>query len=339
MRRGLTNRAYEQICREVGSAGGGSALFAVAVAAAVYPNAVYGTEQWDQFNPMLPRPIVDPATAGKISEAWVDHRQMTWEACVSRLYGRDPTKLLDPPEDHQPATRSKRVDPSMMETEVGKRLAGQVNRGLEASDTRTHRLNQVLKEYLLFERNGQLDLAEAAIVWAMASLAMHPRRSECESNLHAFSDIMYTSTDDAEHTQSESERQLVVVSATAVLQHLVPGVGQILNESQKRLAAIDKEHLVRMTAEMLHRLRYSYLEHAPTHLLPTLIGRCLIMCRGLDGLELGMNVQAELTESIQNVVRTVSDVIDAVMASIKCGELVVRDGAIVKPTGEDDDEV
>ena len=99
LRRGLTNRSYDQICREVGSAGPGSALFAVAVAAAVYPNAKYGSEEWDQFNAMLGKPVVDPSTAAKIAEAWLDHQQMSWSTCVSRLYGCEPTELIQTGED------------------------------------------------------------------------------------------------------------------------------------------------------------------------------------------------------------------------------------------------
>jgi hypothetical protein len=93
-RRGLTNRSYDQICREIGSDGGVSVFFAVAIAAAVYPTAKYGSEPWDQFNSMVPKPVVDPSTAGKIAEAWVDRRQMSWETCVRRLYGCDPSQLI-----------------------------------------------------------------------------------------------------------------------------------------------------------------------------------------------------------------------------------------------------
>jgi hypothetical protein len=99
LRRGITNRSYEQICREIGSAGAGSALFAVAIAAAVYPNAKYGADQWDQFNAMLRKPVVDPSTAAKTAEAWLDHHQMNWSTCVSRLYGCDPTEMIQTVED------------------------------------------------------------------------------------------------------------------------------------------------------------------------------------------------------------------------------------------------
>jgi len=78
LRRGLTNRSYHQICREVGSAGGGSALFAVAIAAAVYPDAKYGSAEWDYFNSLLAKkPVIDSQTAAKIAEAWVDRHEMS----------------------------------------------------------------------------------------------------------------------------------------------------------------------------------------------------------------------------------------------------------------------
>ena len=264
-RRGMTNRAFEQICREVGSAGAGSAMFAVAIAAAVYPDACYGSEDWDQFNSVLPKPIVNPTTAGKISEAWVDHHQMSWDACISKLYGRSPTALLEP----SAATTSDRyIDPSTMQSEVGQKIAGQINRGLETSQNQRHRLTQVLDEFVLYTRDFQLDLAEAAIVWAMAALASNKRRDECKSNLHAIADIMYVSTSDAEKTLSTSDRQQIVVAATAVQQHLVAGVGEVLKDAFRTLREYEKENILRTSAELLQQVRRAYLEHAPTHLLP-----------------------------------------------------------------------
>jgi hypothetical protein len=83
---------------------------------------------------MLPDPVVDPSTAAKISEAWLDNHEMSWGACVARLYGRDARELTESPNDKsstfQPLTPSKRVDSSQMKTEFGRRIAEQANRRL-----------------------------------------------------------------------------------------------------------------------------------------------------------------------------------------------------------------
>src|SRR5690606_32289339 len=154
----------------------------------------------------------------------------------------------------------------------GRQMAGQLNRRLETSETQVHRLTEVLNEYFFYTRNFQLDLAEAAIIWAIVALASHERRDECESNLHAICDIMYTSTEDAEKTLSDSNRQQIMVAATAVQRHLTPAVGEIFRASATKLNTFEQDNVLRMVAQMLHLVQTSYLDHAPAHLLPTLIG-------------------------------------------------------------------
>lgn len=310
-------------------------MYAVAVAAAVYPDAIYGSDQWDEFNSMLPAPVVDPSTAGKISEAWVHHHQMSWDACISRLYGCDPRELIESPDDRpsseQSATEVNRVHASTMKTDAGRQIADRVNRHRETSETQLHRLTQVLNEYPFYTRNFQLNLADAAIVWAMAALASHERRDECKSNLHAISDIMYASTEDAERTLSESERQQVVIAATAVHEHLTPEVGDVLRASVRILATFEKDNNLRMAAEILHQTRGTYLEHAPSHFLPHLIGHCFIMCGAIDAIDFGVGSHADLEESIENVVKSSSEASRAVLALVKTGALVVQDGIIMNP--------
>ena len=93
-----------------------------------------------------------------------------------------------------------------------------------------------------------------------------------------------------------------------------------------------------MAAEMLHQVRGTYLEHAPPHLLPNLIGHCFIMCGAIDGYELGVGSEADLAESIQNVGKSSSEISKAVLALIESGDLVVQDGTIVNPNPDSEDE-
>ena len=69
--------------------------------------------------------------------------------------------------------KSGRVDPSTMSTQVGRQMAERVNRSLDESEMRVHRLGQVLGGYETYADSLQLELAEAAIVWTCASLAAH----------------------------------------------------------------------------------------------------------------------------------------------------------------------
>lgn len=331
-RRGLTNRSYSQICREVGSAGAGAAQFAVAMAAAVYPDSKYGLAEWDQLNAAIPPPIVDSTTAGKIVEAWLDYHQLDWSSCISRLYGRDPTELLE--KSAGTSSPESRVSPSQMKTEAGKKIAGDVNRSLETSETQQHRLKQVLDEFLFYTRDFQLDLAEAAIIWQLAAIASHGRRNECKSNLYAICDLMYVSTRDAEQSLSESERQQIVVAATAVQQYLVPRVGEVLQAATQKLASFEKDGILRILAEMLHRVRGQFLEHAPPRLLSDLIGHVFITCGAIDAYEFGGCSQEEVARAMQHVANCCSELSNAVIAKVEAGKLLVQDGRIVDPKSE-----
>jgi len=77
---------------------------------------------------------------------------------------------------------NRKVDPSTMKTDAVRELAARVNRSIETSDTQLHRASRVLNEYVCYTHDFQLDLADAAIVWAFSALASHARRSECKSN-------------------------------------------------------------------------------------------------------------------------------------------------------------
>src|SRR5882724_5293806 len=136
LRRGLTNRSYQQICREVGSAGGGSAMFAVAIAEAVYPDARYGSEEWDGLRSFIDRkPVVDKRVAAQISEAWVDRAEMTWDRCISRLYGCDPRELLPNEKPLSPTSSQTATTNSGNATDVATQLKRDIeNRVASAND-------------------------------------------------------------------------------------------------------------------------------------------------------------------------------------------------------------
>jgi hypothetical protein len=235
--------------------------------------------------------------------------------------------------DDRSTHMNRRVNPSTMKTEVGRELAGRLNRNLETSDTQLHRLTQVLDEYIFYIRDLQLDLADAAIVYAFSGLASHGRRDECKSNLHALADLMYVATEDAINTLTESDRQQIAVAAAAVRHHVTAGVREVLRESVQQLLTYDEHHTLRIAAEMLHRVS-KYLDHAlPPH-LSNLIGHCFVMCDTIDGYELGIGSVADLVPAISNVTESCSRIATFVHDAVKSGSLAVKDGVIVNPNND-----
>lgn len=326
-------------------------FFAAAMAKAMYPNARFGTGRWDELCSKLPKSAVNPSLAKQIVKSWWKDYKETWQKCIYRLYDCEPAELeqalftapVSSPHDPPPSPAKAAVD-SAAEIELESKLseamrglAGRINRNLDTSDTQLHRLTQVLNEYFFYTRDFQLDLAEAAIIWAIASLASHERRAECESNLHALSDIMYVSTDDAGNTLNESEKTQIVVAATAVWEYLTAAVGDILRESAQKIGT--REEVLQTTAESLHQIRVAFLEHSPPDLLRDLIAHCFIMCKASNVYELGMaGSETDVAEAIKNVFDSSSQVIRSVVDSVESGDLVVQDGVIVKPHRDADVE-
>ena len=104
----------------------------------------------------------------------------------------------------------------MSKAEVERQLAARAKQHFEESQAQTHRFMQVLCEYEVYTRTFQLDLAEAAILWAVASLVGNDRRGECKANFVAFIDMMYCATEDAEKTYSKSKRDEMFDAAQTV---------------------------------------------------------------------------------------------------------------------------
>lgn len=344
LRRGLTNRAYKQICREVGSTGPASEMYAVAAAAAVYPNGKYGSAEIDRFSSSLPAPVVDPSSAYNIIDSWLDHHQISWHACLSSLYGCDVRELIlyadgSSSEEHRAtcghaelASGGVKSMPEM--SEQFRQLAEQANRQAASSEVQLNRLIEVLKEYSLYVPDLQLDLAEAAIVWGMASLAFHENRDECNAMVHAIADVMYVSTEVAANTLSESSRRQITVAAVAVQKDLIPRISEISQVSAKELAALEKEDVLRIAAEALHQVRVTYLEHVPKELLPELIAKLIVMCGNVDACCEGVGLRSDVEKAASDVAQVSFGMQNAIVDSIRRGDLTVQDGRIVKSTGK-----
>lgn len=341
LRRGMTHRAFDQIVREVGADAPSSAFFAVAVAAAAYPNAVYGSADWDKHNDKLPAPVVDPRTALNISEVWIGQQKMCWEECILHLYGCDPNQLVallkDAQSEKSLAEAAVSSDVAAINEEVRRSMA-EANRRSEANAASIYRLNEVLNEYFLYTRGSQLELAEASIILAIAALAYHENREDCKAYVYALSDILYSSTDDANNSLSKSERKQLRVAAMAVQKYLNPKVNKVLQGSADKLIALGSEDVLRLTFESLHNVHCRYLEHTSWRLLQKLIGYCIIMDSSMQSEKVGLTPKVSSEEAILNVANTSSEIARSVFSRVESGKLVVQDGKIIKPNRDEDNE-
>jgi tetratricopeptide (TPR) repeat protein len=213
-------------------------------------------------------------SGGRIPDSQMDAADKAVGTGVEKVMGMD--------------VRRQHNDPLTMKTEFGRKVAAAINRKLETSETRLHRLNQVLNEYFMYTDALQLDLAEAAIMWSFAALAVHERRETCESNFFAVIDLMYPSTEDAMRSESESQREQIFVAASAVQRHLISGINEIVPPSLQTIASYGDGNIALTTAEWLNRIRSDFLEHSPRQQLCDLIGRCVIMCTAMDAKQLGV---------------------------------------------------
>lgn len=311
-----------------------SGFLAVAVAQASYPDAVYGEEGWDQFNSLLPRPVVSAKQAQQLAESWLDRHISSYDDCISRTYGLSTAQLiehgigsLDDESDSSPSPRV--IDPDSMQTPEGREMAESLNTASAESRQRLDRIKAVLDEIIFYERHMQLDLAESAILLAIASLANVDDRDACEVNLHATVDMMFASTEPAEKSLDESARKAIYADASRTQMQELPRTQNAIRQAFESLAALDEDHPYGQLAQLLQLLRQNYLEHAPGHYLPHLIHKCVFLSICLDGEASGADVASAIAIGSSDLAQTVNDITSAIHEQIEQGTLAVEDGRLV----------
>lgn len=232
------------------------------------------------------------------------------------------------PHPPEPAVMDGPVDPSTMTTPVGREIAARVNRAIEVSDQNAHRFLKVVNDYILYVDNAQIDLAETAIIWALAALAQHERRSECETHFYTFVDAMYAQTDDAQRNFTESQREKMVAEACALERSLLPAINEILPSSLKKLGTYDAKSFFRITAESLRSVRKNYLDHAPRVALRDLTVRCVILAETLDAYSLGLGSEQKVVAEAQLAIDSCHGIISTVHDAVDAGKLLVINGKI-----------
>jgi hypothetical protein len=334
LRRGLTNRSFQAICEEFSSSGPMSGFLAVAIAQAAYPDAVYDAEGCDQFNSLLPRPIVTAKQAQGLSESWLDKRLISYDDCVSRIYGLGTTALIEKAfgsldDQGESSSEPRSIDPGSMQSPEGREMAESFNSASAESQQRLDRTTAVLNEIILYERYMQLDLAEAAILLAIATLADVTDRDACETNFHAIVDMMFASTEPAEKTLDKAAREALYADAAKKQTQELPRTQNAVRQALSSLDALDEDHPYRQLGHLLHIARVNYLEHTPGHFLPHLVHKCLFLSICLDGETFGADMALAIATGSTDLAETVSAITSAVKEQIEQGGLVVHDGRLL----------
>lgn len=334
LRRGLTNRSFQAICEEFSSSGPMSGFLAVAIAQAAYPDAVYGDEGYDQFNSLLPRPIVTQNQAQGLSESWLDKRLFSYDECVSRIYGVGTTALIETAfesfdEQDQSSSEPLSTTAGSMQSPEGREMLDAFNTARAESHQRLDRTTAVLSEIIFYERYMQLDLAEAAILLAISTLASATDRDACETNFHAIVDMMFASTEPAEKTLDKAAREALYADAARKQMQELPRTQNAVRQALSSLDALDEDHPYRQLGHLLHIARVNYLEHTPGHFLPHLIHKCLFLSICLDGEASGADMALAIATGSSDLAETVSAITSAVKEQIEQGALVVQDGRLV----------
>ena len=233
-----------------------------------------------------------------------------------------------------------RLDPSQMKSEIGKAAAAQDEALRALKKLQRHRLRQVLHELYFYEDNARCELGEQAIAVALIGLARTTRREECEALFYSSVDILYCSTDDAEKTFTESEREQIYAAATVIHnKYVVEALNDGLREADRVLRNLDPNDPRHSAAAMLFSIQQIYLEHADLSDLCDYIGRCVLLCDELY-LERWFSTDANVAQAIDALNGSACNLIRGVEKAIESGMLTQEqeNGRIMKVAEDDDDE-
>jgi hypothetical protein len=220
------------------------------------------------------------------------------------------------------------VDPSQMKTPIGREIAERIRVGTEIVEKNANRWLQVIREYFLYTRSSQLDLADAAILLAFSALAKSVPNNECNRNFEAYIDMMYVHTDDARMTLTESERENILAEAASTRESVRAGVSVNLKTCLAILSALGKNDPIRMCAELLCGLTPNVLDHAPPDCLCELTQWCVNLYPLMGCVLYGIEPESSLQRPIFEISQSAAKTHGAVMDAIKDGKLVVKDGKI-----------
>lgn len=198
--------------------------------------------------------------------------------------------------------------------------------------SRLDRFKAVLDEFDEFVDDYQRDLAEQAIIWALAKLAGHKYADDVAGSYFlALVDSMYAATKNAQLSRSEDECSQLQSDSRERHSSLLPQIEPILRSSCQQLAKLDEDNILRTVADALHKVRTAFIDPAASDQLVSIIVRCSETCCALEGLESGKVSTAETTEQLTRLLKTTAILCQEVMERVENGELIVVNGKIVPP--------
>jgi hypothetical protein len=227
-----------------------------------------------------------------------------------------------------------------MSTEVGRQMAERVNRSLDDSEVRVHRVGQVLADYETFALPLQQQLTAAAIVWTCASLAAHRAMNQCEAYFYTVIDIMYAQSEMGRALYDDGARQRIVVAAESDQASLVPAMQDISRSAVETISGYTADNIFRKTGEMLITLTRGYVDHIPHRLFTRdLIARCVCLAVTTDEVALGLKGKTDLLNDVAQLAESGHAIMDMVHALVRDGKLAVNNGAIVPVACSQGDDV
>ncbi len=212
-----------------------------------------------------------------------------------------------------------------------KRIRFTRNREID-SPSQIDRFNAVLGDFDEFVDEYQRDLAEQAIIWALAKLAGHERADDIAGSYFlAMVDIMYSATTQAQRIYSQDECSQLRSDSAERHSALMPQIGKIIQKSCQQLASLEEENLCRTIGDALHKVRTSFIDTAPPEQMLEMIVQCSEACCVLDGVESGKISRVEANKQLVRLYEATARTIQIVMDRVKTGELIVVNGKIVEP--------
>lgn len=190
-------------------------------------------------------------------------------------------------------------------------------------------LTRVYFAFCHLERMTQLALAKITIQWALASMAQHARRDDCESLFEAMIKWIHSGLID----ESESKQRQLYARAMRLVDTLASDDPDLIDESMDSLTALNENSPLICIALRYSDLLLTFMDHASPERLKEVTMHAAHLAQLCTGLEVGAGVEKEqrdkiLGAALNSCTNTMKEVLDLVTL----GTLVVIDGKIVNPS-------
>lgn len=192
------------------------------------------------------------------------------------------------------------------------------------------RLGCVLETFKFFERQEQIVLADAALIYLFALLAEHPKQAIALDNLFAMTDVLFGSGIDASQKWSHPEQNQFLALSNRRREFAFAYIQDILEESGAKIAQKPKT-LAYLLGNVIHNLRQRYLAFVPMdHLIHVITAtNSFSLSLAAIGNSSTIAINPSLLAKYQVIHAALNEAMQSVHDAIECGLLHVVDGRIV----------